>query len=163
MHQHVAQSGRRCKSFGERGRDGSCLGAAQERSVIALRRGAIPVAERLVAESVDDFVEEVATRRLDPAVIALRDYVTATIDREMGHLRRRLPPDVAGEVDRSMHRIGRSLLHTPTIRARALARDGDGARYVDALHTLFGIDARGTGDDGPAETAHGGADDTAGS
>ena len=107
---------------------------------------AVSRAENLVSEAVDDFVEEVAARRLDPAVVALRNYVTETIERELGSLHGRLSPDVAAEVDRSMHRIGRALLHTPSIRARMLARDGHGARYVDALHTLFGIEAPSTDD-----------------
>jgi glutamyl-tRNA reductase len=31
-------------------------------------------------------------------------------------------------------------LHTPTLRAKELARTGDSAGYLQALHTLFGID-----------------------
>jgi glutamyl-tRNA reductase len=36
--------------------------------------------------------------------------------------------------------VTQSLLHTPTLRAKELARTGDSADYVQALHTLFGID-----------------------
>ena len=47
------------------------------------------------------------------------------------------------------HRMTRSLLHTPTVQARALARTGSGEDYVRALHTLFGIDvSSGPGRDG---------------
>jgi glutamyl-tRNA reductase len=36
--------------------------------------------------------------------------------------------------------VTQALLHTPTLRAQELARTGDGAGYVQALHTIFGID-----------------------
>ena len=40
----------------------------------------------------------------------------------------------------ALHRVTQSLLHTPTMRAQELARTGDGADYLQALHTLFGIE-----------------------
>jgi glutamyl-tRNA reductase len=43
-------------------------------------------------------------------------------------------------VELALHRVTQSLLHTPTLRARELARTGDSAGYLQALHTLFGID-----------------------
>jgi glutamyl-tRNA reductase len=98
-------------------------------------------AEQLVSDAVDDFVAHTAERRLDPAVVALRHHVTDTIDREMNRLLPKLPVDSAHDVERSLHRIARSLLHTPTVQAHALARDGQSAQYVDALRTLFGIEA----------------------
>jgi glutamyl-tRNA reductase len=43
-------------------------------------------------------------------------------------------------MERAMHRVTQSLLHTPTLRAKELARTGDAAGYLQALHTLFGIE-----------------------
>ena len=48
--------------------------------------------------------------------------------------------DVAADVELALHRVTQSLLHTPTLRAKELARTGDSAGYLQALHTLFGID-----------------------
>ncbi|MEO7125892.1 MAG: glutamyl-tRNA reductase [Nakamurella sp.] len=109
----------------------------------AVATASITDAEVMIAAAVDEFVDEIATRRLDPAVVALRQHVTDLIDREIGRLSQRLPDEVMAEVQRSLRRIANSLLHTPTIQARTLARDGHGERYVDALHTLFGIDIPG--------------------
>ena len=71
---------------------------------------------------------------------------------------RSTPTDVAADVELALHRVTQSLLHTPTLRAKELARTGDGAGYLQALHTLFGIDitetepaAHPTGSDSPAE------------
>jgi glutamyl-tRNA reductase len=43
--------------------------------------------------------------------------------------------------------VTQSLLHTPTLRAKELARNGNGAGYLEALHTLFGIDIAESGHD----------------
>lgn len=110
-------------------------------SANAVAAATISDAEAMITAAVDEFDEEIATRQLDPAVVALRRHVTGLIDREMTRLAPRLPVEAAAEVQRSLHRIANSLLHTPTIQARVLARDGHGAQYVDALHTLFGIEA----------------------
>ena len=58
----------------------------------------------------------------------------------MVRLRAKYPTDVAADVELALHRVTQSLLHTPTLRAKELARTGDGAGYVQALHTVFGID-----------------------
>jgi glutamyl-tRNA reductase len=111
----------------------------------------VAAAEREVLEAVTEFEANLAARRLDPAVVALRDHVTGTVQREMERLLTRVPPEIAPELQRAAHRMTRSLLHTPTIRARMLARSGDGSDYLRALHTLFGIDVVGLPDgDGPA-------------
>jgi glutamyl-tRNA reductase len=104
---------------------------------------AVAAAAELVLQAVADFERDLAARRLDPAVIALREHVTGTVQRELDRLLSRVPPEVAAEVEHAAHRMTRSLLHTPTIRARMLARTGDETDYLRALHTLFGIDVPG--------------------
>lgn len=104
---------------------------------------AMAAAAELVVRAVADFERDLAARRLDPAVVALRQHVTGTVQRELGRLLSRVPPEVAAEVERAAHRMTRSLLHTPTVRARMLARSGDETDYLRALHTLFGIDVTG--------------------
>jgi glutamyl-tRNA reductase len=81
-----------------------------------------------------------AARRLDPAVVALRQHISGAVEKEMTRLRAKYPSDIAADVELALHRVTQSLLHTPTLRAKELARTGDGANYLQALHTLFGID-----------------------
>lgn len=104
--------------------------------------GAVTAAQDLVIEAVSKFEEDQAVRTLDPAVIALRQHVSAAVAKEMARFRGKhavLDDDVAKDVELAMHRVTQSLLHTPTLRARELAVTGEGQDYVQALHTLFGI------------------------
>ena len=101
---------------------------------------AVSSAQDLVIAGVAAFEERMAIRQLDPAVVALRRHVAGTVQKELERLRAKYPDDVAADVERALHRVTQALLHTPTLRAQELARTGDGAGYVQALHTLFGID-----------------------
>lgn len=103
-------------------------------------REAIAAAQDVVIAAVAKFEDDQAIRTLDPAVIALRQHVSVAVEKEMVRLRAKYDSEVAAEVERAMHRVTQSLLHTPTLRARELARTGDGAGYLQALHTLFGIE-----------------------
>ena len=103
-------------------------------------REAIAAAQDVVIAAVAKFEDDQAVRTLDPAVIALRRHVSVAVEKEMSRLRTKYDSEVAAEVERAMHRVTQSLLHTPTLRARELARTGDGAGYLQALHTLFGIE-----------------------
>jgi len=101
---------------------------------------AVVSAQDIVIAGVAAFEERMAIRRLDPAVVALRQHVTGTVEKELDRLRAKYPADVAADMERALHRVTQALLHTPTLRAQELARTGDGAGYVQALHTIFGID-----------------------
>ncbi len=101
---------------------------------------AVGSAHDIVIAGVAAFEDRMAVRRLDPAIVALRKHVSVAVDREMSRLRAKYPADVAADVELALHRVTQSLLHTPTMRAGELARTGDTADYLQALHTLFGID-----------------------
>ena len=101
---------------------------------------AVVAAQDIVIAAVARFEDDQIVRSLDPAVVALRRHVSTAMDRELARLRAKYDPEIAHEVERSLHRVTQSLLHTPTLRARELARTGDTADYLRALHTLFGID-----------------------
>ncbi|MET3803885.1 glutamyl-tRNA reductase [Nakamurella sp. UYEF19] len=103
-------------------------------------REAISAAQDVVIAAVARFEDDQAIRTLDPAVVALRQHVSVAVEKEMTRLRAKYDNDVAAEVELAMHRVTQSLLHTPTLRARELARTGDSAGYLQALHTLFGIE-----------------------
>lgn len=101
---------------------------------------AIIAAQDIVIAAVAKFEEDQAGRTLDPAVVALRRHISGAVDKEMSRLRAKYSSDIADEVELALHRVTQSLLHTPTLRARELARTGDAAGYLQALHTLFGIE-----------------------
>jgi glutamyl-tRNA reductase len=101
---------------------------------------AVTAAQDIVIAGVAAFEDRLAVRRLDPAVVALRQHISSAVEKEMARLRVKYPSDIAADMELALHRVTQSLLHTPTLRAKELARTGDGAHYLQALHTLFGID-----------------------
>lgn len=103
---------------------------------------ALTAAQDLVITAVAEFEDSQAVRALDPAVVALRSHVSGVVAKEMDRLRVKFDAEVAAELEQALHRVTRSMLHTPTLRAQELARSGNGAGYVAALHTLFGIELK---------------------
>lgn len=101
---------------------------------------AMASARAIVAARVAAFEQRMAVRQLDPAVVALREHVTGTVRKELDRLRAKYSADVTTDLERTLHRITQAVLHIPTLRAQELARAGDATEYVQALHTLFGID-----------------------
>jgi glutamyl-tRNA reductase len=93
-----------------------------------------------VIAAVAEFEDSQTVRTLDPAVVALRSHVSGVVEKEMDRLRGKYDDAVAAELEQAMHRVTRSMLHTPTMRAQELARSGNGAGYAAALHMLFGIE-----------------------
>lgn len=100
-------------------------------------------AQEIVLAAAARFDDELTERTLDPAVVALRSHVYAAVDGEVKRLRRKYSSEVADDMERAMLRVTNALLHTPTVRAKELAKDGSGEDYVKALHTLFGIELGG--------------------
>ncbi len=97
-------------------------------------------AERLVAEGVEDLVVRLKGRQLDPAVVALRDTVTAMVADEID----RLPqgrPLTAEEAAHALRRLAARMIHEPSVRARKAAEAGDGQSYLEALSVVYGIEA----------------------
>ena len=105
-----------------------------------------------VAEAVDLVTAEVATYLLArsaeavaPTVTALRTHAAVLVEEELRRLERRMP-DLTdaerAEVRRSVQRVVDKLLHTPTVRVKELARDGQGGSYARALSELFDLDPR---------------------
>ncbi|SEB50310.1 glutamyl-tRNA reductase [Paramicrobacterium humi] len=98
---------------------------------------ATEVARAMVGKAARTFTRVTHEESLAPAVVALRAHGQRILDEEIARIAHRDPDGVAASALR--HLVGR-LLHTPTTRARELARDGEAERYVDALEALFGID-----------------------
>ncbi len=105
-----------------------------------------------VGEATDLVTSEVAaylvTRSAEavaPTVTALRSHAHVLVEEELVRLEHRMP-DLSeaerAEVRRSVHRVVDKLLHTPTVRVKEMARDGQGGSYARALSELFDLDPR---------------------
>ncbi|GAA4522073.1 glutamyl-tRNA reductase [Brachybacterium paraconglomeratum] len=101
---------------------------------------ALLTARTIVAENVEAFRVQQEVRRIDPAMAALRREVFDAADGEIDRLRRDVAGDTADQLERSVRRILSKVMHQPAERARHLAETGYADAYVEAFHTIFGID-----------------------
>lgn len=105
-----------------------------------------------VAEAADLVTAEVAAHLVSrsaaavaPTVTALRARAGELVDLELARLERRTPElsdAERTEVRRAVERVVDKLLHTPTVRVKELAQDGQGGSYARALSELFDLDPR---------------------
>ncbi len=102
-----------------------------------------------VRELVTGEVAAHLTRRMEkavaPTVAALRARAASLVATEMDRLDQRLPDldeDTRAEVGLAVHRIVEKLLHTPTMRVKEFAMEGNGADYAAALRELFDLEPR---------------------
>ena len=100
----------------------------------------IELANEIVQKAVIKFENEQSARTMDPAIAAMRSHVGILIDLEVKRVRDRAGDEVAADVEFSLHRVTNALLHTPSVRARSLVRDGEQKDYRTAIQVLFGID-----------------------
>lgn len=101
---------------------------------------ALLTARTIVAENVEAFRTQQEVRRIDPAMAALRREVFDAADGEIDRLRRDVSGETADQLERSVRRILSKVMHQPAERARHLAETGYADAYVEAFHTIFGID-----------------------
>ncbi|MBR7743305.1 glutamyl-tRNA reductase [Phycicoccus sp. BSK3Z-2] len=105
----------------------------------------VVVARELVTAEVAGYLVERQTQAVAPTVTALRTRAGELVDAEMARLERRTP-DMGererAEVRRAVERVVDKLLHTPTVRVKELAQDGQGGSYARALSELFDLDPR---------------------
>lgn len=97
-------------------------------------------AHEIVVAGLTRFRDRRAERDVVPAISALRGAVRDSAEAELASARRRLPAGTVDEVERSLRRILRRVLHVPTERARGLAREGRADEYLEALHLVLGVD-----------------------
>ncbi len=115
-------------------------------------------ARRIVEEEVAAHLAAQRAAVVAPTVAALRAQAREVVEAELGRLHQRaarhgraLDPAVAAELELTVHRVVEKLLHTPTVRVKELAAEGeDGVSYALALRELFDLpaDLTGTRDDG---------------
>ena len=117
---------------------------------------AIEAARAIVAHAVARFGQD--SRSLDPAVVALREHVFGLLERELARARPKSGADAeaiaqADATEAALRRFAKTLLHTPTVRARAHAQAGESVQFLDAIRALYGIDIAMPDDACPADVA----------
>ncbi len=123
------------------------VGLAELGEVLAVDGRSTPhleAVQALVVAEVAGYLTGRRAQEVAPTVAALRsraaDVVTAELNRLDQHLPDDLSEDTRAEIQLAVHRIVEKLLHTPTIRVKELAADGQGGDYALALRELFDLD-----------------------
>jgi glutamyl-tRNA reductase len=96
-------------------------------------------ARALVSTAASEYAATTTEQRLAPSVVALRTHVFGLLEAEIARARARGDDD--GRIEAALRHLTGVLLHTPSVRARALARTGEGQSFSDAVTALFGLDA----------------------
>ena len=98
----------------------------------------------LVAEEVASYLTHCRAQEVAPTVAALRHRAADVVAAELTRLEQRLPEEMSkntrAEIQLTLHRVVEKLLHTPTVRVKELAGDGQGGDYALALRELFDLD-----------------------
>jgi len=103
-------------------------------------------ARAIVSEAASEFAAGAAEKQLTPAIVALRTHIFELLDAEIARARKR--GDADGNTEAALRHLAGVLLHTPSIRARELARAGEAQSFTDAVIALYGIEvADATADD----------------
>ena len=90
-------------------------------------------AHALVSEAAAGFVAE---NRAEPAIVALRTHILATLEAEIGRAQAR------GEGEATiaaLRHFAGVMLHEPSVRARELASEGRADEFVAGLRAVYGI------------------------
>jgi glutamyl-tRNA reductase len=95
-------------------------------------------AREMVGQATAEFIAREAEQKLAPAIVALRTHVFDLLESEIDRARARGDED--GKVEAALRHLTGVLLHTPSVRARELARSGDGASFSEAVAALFGVE-----------------------
>ncbi len=95
-------------------------------------------ARALIADAATEFAAATAEQQLTPSVIALRTHVFRLLDAEIERVHARGDEDA--RIEAALRHLVGVLLHTPSVRARALARAGQAQSFSDAVTALFGVE-----------------------
>jgi glutamyl-tRNA reductase len=123
------------------------VGLAQLGEILAADGHSTPhvqAARDLVIAEVAGYLTGRRAQEVAPTVAALRsraaEVVTAELSRLDQRLHDELSEDTRAEIKLAVHRVVEKLLHTPTVRVKQLAGDGQGGDYALALRELFDLD-----------------------
>ena len=98
---------------------------------------ATSTARTLVGHAAAAFSAAEAERVLTPAVVALRKHVFDLLDSEIERAKAR--GDSSPQTEAALRHLAGVLLHTPSVRARELARAGEAETFTSGLLALYGI------------------------
>ncbi|MFH5821604.1 glutamyl-tRNA reductase [Georgenia sp. AZ-5] len=94
-------------------------------------------AREIVADGVRALAEDAAERRMDDAVVALRNRVADAVAAEIDRLPDGAVP--AEQAAQALRRLAARLVHEPTVRARAAGREGRVEIHLEALEQVLGL------------------------
>ncbi len=95
-------------------------------------------ARQLVDEAAEEYRAADAAQAVAPAVVALRGHLFGVLEAEIERARSR--GDSSEQTERALRHLVSVLVHTPSVRARELARTGHAERFLDGLDALYGIE-----------------------
>jgi glutamyl-tRNA reductase len=112
----------------------------------------VPQVRAIVATEAAAYADRQEQAAAAPVIAAMHAQIRQLADAELDRLHDRLP-DLSehqrAEMDATVHRILRKVLHRPTVRAREFSTGPSGPVYLDALRQLFDLGVR------PAEGTNG--------
>ena len=104
-------------------------------------RESVEAAAGIVERAAQEFAARQSERDMDAAIVALRKHTMDVLDAELAKVTSHHGCTAAQEqIELAMRRMVRSLLHTPTVRARELAAQGRQEEYFTGLAALYGIE-----------------------
>jgi glutamyl-tRNA reductase len=105
-------------------------------------------ARTLVGEAAAAFAAQRAEHAIEPALVALRAHVFDVLDAEIDRLHKGAGNDqnsadaaARESTEAALRHLVGVLLHTPSVRARELARTGDADAFIAGANALFGVEA----------------------
>jgi glutamyl-tRNA reductase len=110
---------------------------------IRLRRQEVEKVEEIIAEEASAFVRWLRSRDVVETIIDLRQQADLLCQQELMRAFRRLPSTLTERETATVHelatRLVNKLLHTPTLRLKEAAAEGQGHDYAEALRYLFDL------------------------
>ena len=115
----------------------------------AQREREIPKVEAIVSQCVEEFLAWQGSRGIVPTIRDLRGHAAQICEAEVARALRRMGPlsDRDEKVLRGLaHGIMNKILHSPTVRLKELATQGDGFAYASIVRDLFDLSPTERGD-----------------
>ena len=104
-------------------------------------------ARSIVDAAAAEYRARTAEQAVTPALVALRKHVFDVLDAEIERARNR--GGDSEQTEAALRHLAGVLLHTPSVRARELARQGDAQAFIDGAAALFGVERRRRGRPAP--------------
>jgi glutamyl-tRNA reductase len=96
-------------------------------------------ARTIVGDAAAEFAAKDDERTAEPALVALRTHVFAVLEAEIERARRRGDP--TEQTEAALRHLVGVLLHTPSMRARELSREGEADAFIAGVNAVFGLDS----------------------